>query len=291
MGVRDYGAAERVRLAGRGVEVDCFSVGEGRPVVLVHGIGGGAADWELNVGALAERGFRAIAVDMPGHGASDPPPRDWDPRDSAAMVRDFLDALGLGSAALIGHSAGGLLAAAAALQHPERVEALVLNAPAGFERRVGWTLRALTVPVLGEFLMRPSEAAARAAMARIFCDPRLAPRSFIDRWIARAQDGGLRRSFFRLLRSGLGLRGLRRDLVYGGRLGELAVPTLVVWGTEDRIVPAPRGLEGLVTTNARLSVRMLERCGHWPHVERAEAFNALAGDFLAGEGMGRAPSP
>ena len=285
MDTQVYEAAQRkrVRLPAHGIEVDCFVAGDGPPVVLLHGAGGGAMDWELNFDELAERGFTMIAVDLPGHGASDDPPQQWDLQSGAAFVADLLDSLGLTSAALAGHSAGGLLAAATALEQPERVESIILLAPAGLQRRLGWTLRILTIPVLGGFLMRPSKTAARAAMARIFFDSRLAPRSFIDRWTDRGRDRAQRRTFFRLLREGAGLAGLRRDLVYRSRMQDLAVPALIVWGAEDRIVPMPSDLDGVTETNPGVSVHVIERCGHWPHVEAAETFNAAVADFLVRE--------
>ncbi len=273
----------RIRLPAHNLEADCFIAGEGPAVVLLHGIGGGSADWERNLDALVDHGFTVYAVDLPGHGGSDPPPRRWDPRNSAALGADILDSLGLASASLIGHSAGGFLAVVTALEHPERVRSVVLVAPAGLERRLGRVLRFLTIPLIGGVLMRPNEIAARAAMAGMFFDPQRAPRSFIDRWIQRAKEPTLRRSFFQLLRSAVGLSGFRRDLVYGPRMQDLSTPSLVIWGVQDDVVPMPSDLAGLTAKNARISVHTFPHCGHWPQVELAETFNATVVDFLLAE--------
>ena len=270
----------RVTLARHDLDLDCTVTGTGRPLLFLHGIGGGAADWDWNVEFFAERGFQTFAPDLPGHGRSDPPPKCWDPGNGVALIADLLDGLRLESATLVGHSAGGLLAAQTALGRPERVDSLVLAAPAGLQRRVGLTLRLLTVPVLGGLLLRPSKRAARAAMAGMFEDLDSVPPDFVRNWIERRRDPGQRRSFFRLLRSGVGLTGVRRDLVYRPRLSESELPTLIVWGAEDRVVLAPDDLDDLAGENALVQVLKLSPCGHWPQVEQADRFNSSVADFL-----------
>ena len=231
----------RISLPRYDVEVDCFMKGDGHPVVMLHGMGGGAADWRRNEHWFADRGFRVFTPDLPGHGRSGPPPPDWNSRDMSRLAVDIFDALGLESATLVGHSASGMLAAHAALDYPERLDALVLVAPAGIQRSVGWTLRLLTIPVVGEFLLRPNPKTARAAITSMFEDPSSIPQDFVDTWIERRKDPQQRRSFFRLLRSGVGMAGTHRDLVYRSRLTNLAHPTLIVWGVHDPILPTAVG--------------------------------------------------
>ncbi len=196
------------------------------------------------------------------------------------LAVSILDALGLESATLVGHSAGGMLAAHAALDYPERLDALVLVAPAGIQRSVSWALRMLTIPVVGEILLRPNPTTARAAMAGMFEDQSAIPRDFVDTWIERRKDPRQRGSFFRLLRSGVGVVGTHRDLVYRSRLTNLRLPTLVVWGVEDRVVPIPERLDDLAAGNPRIRSLKLSPCGHWPQVEQADRFNSAVTDFL-----------
>ena len=199
------------------------------------------------------------------------------------LAVDILDALGLESATLVGHSAGGMLAAHAALDYPERLDALVLVAPAGIQRRVGWTLRLLTIPVVGEFILRPNPTTARAAMASMFEDRSAILRDFVDTWIECREDPQQRRSFFRLLRSGVGIAGTHRDLVYRSRLTNLRHPTLIVWGVEDWVVQIPDGLDDLVAGNPRFRSLKLSPCGHGPQVEQAERVNTAVTDSLQAE--------
>ncbi|MDP7618914.1 MAG: alpha/beta hydrolase [Dehalococcoidia bacterium] len=257
--------------------------GDGHPVVMLHGVGGGAADWSRNEHWFADRGFRVFTPDLPGHGRSDPPPTGWKARNMSRLAVDILDALGLESATLVGHSAGGMLAAHAALDYPERLDALVLVAPAGIQRSVGWSLRLLTIPLVGEFLLRPNPTTARTAMVSMFEDASLIPQDIMDTWIKRRKDPQQRRFFFRLLRAGVGIAGTHRDLVYRSQLTDLRPPTLIVWGVEDRVVPIPNGLDDLVEGNPRTRSMKLSPCGHWPQVEQAERFNTVVTDFLQAE--------
>jgi 2-hydroxy-6-oxonona-2,4-dienedioate hydrolase len=118
-----------VTLPQTGLEIDCSVTTRGsgnssddRALGLLHGIGGGAADWDRNVGHFANMGFWVFAPDLPGHGGSDPPPSDWDSSHGTALVAGILGGLQIESTSLSGHSTGGLLAAQAALERPERVD-------------------------------------------------------------------------------------------------------------------------------------------------------------------------
>src|SRR5688500_16261649 len=121
------------------VEVDGIDVayvdsgGDGPPIVLVHGLSSSIGFWEYQVPTLA-RTHRVLALDLPGYGASGRPDAPCTPPWYADLVAGFMDAVGVPSAVVMGHSMGGQIALTLALDHPGRVEALVLSAPAGFER-------------------------------------------------------------------------------------------------------------------------------------------------------------
>jgi 2-hydroxy-6-oxonona-2,4-dienedioate hydrolase len=122
--VRYYAAA--------GVRTRSLEAGSGPPLVLLHGTGGHAESWIRNVVPLGAH-FRVYAIDMVGHGLSAKPPLDYTPRDYAAHLVAFLDAAGIARAHVTGESLGGWVALWLALDHPQRVDRLILNTAAGLK--------------------------------------------------------------------------------------------------------------------------------------------------------------
>src|SRR5512133_1701291 len=115
-----------------GLRLHCVEAGTGPLVVLLHGFPEFWYAWRHQIPALADAGYRVVAADLPGYNTSDKPPRvrDYRPSVLAQDVADLVVALGAGSAAVAGHDWGGGLAWLLAIQHPERIERLVvLNAP------------------------------------------------------------------------------------------------------------------------------------------------------------------
>jgi pimeloyl-ACP methyl ester carboxylesterase len=262
-----------------------YSVGgptDGQPAVFLHGIGGSSADWENNLDHFVDQGYRVYAPDLPGRGPSDAPPEDWDPRDGGQAVLRMLDAWGIGQAVLFGHSGGGLLALQAALMAPERVRVLVLAAPAGLERRVGWGMRLLSLPLIGKVGWRPWRWQATLTLRMVFADGSRVTKEMVDSWQERWRDPKRRAWFLRLLKRSIRIGGLRSDLILRKDLDRIEQPALVIWGKEDVIVPFPKDGHALVSRLRNGKLAILSPCGHWPQIEQAEAFNQEASTFLAG---------
>lgn len=249
--------------------------GCGDPVVFLHGLLASSATWE-SVLAPASAGRPAIAVDFPGFGWSDRPwPGDYTVRGQARGLWDYLDARGTGRAVLVGNSLGGAVAMLVAAEHPERVEALVLVAPATPEARLVWPVRLMRAPVLGEL--------ALACATRPFVAFGLRHWLFAhgDRVTAREIDDGWRP---------LGVPGTRRAALcairsdpqrYVGLAERLRVPTLIVWGREDRLLAAAGG-ERLRSRVPGARLVVLPDAGHLPQRERPEAFARVVAEFLSG---------
>ncbi len=257
----------------------------GPPVVFLHGIGGGIEDWWANLGYFGEQGYHVLAPSMPGHGKSEYHPDEWDPAESGKTVIALLDAWGIDSAPLIAHSAGGIAAILAALEFPERVESLVLAAPGGLTRKMGWPLRLVTIPFVGEAMWHPRLLAGHRARKTIFADENLVNHTIMDEWVARHRDPQQRKAFFDLLRRGMDIRGMKRPYNLRGRARDVRCPTLIFWGREDMIVPSPETRDGRLMTWPEAEFRELSPCAHWPQVEQAEVFNREAAGFLARAGV------
>ena len=266
----------------RGRVVEYAEEGAGPPVVLLHANGETARDWRWVVPALA-REHRVVALGLPGLGGT-APTDDHRPGPLAEWLVGVLDALDLPTATLVGNSLGGLVALQAAVDHPDRVERLVLVDAAGLGRTISPALALETPPVLGEVAVRaasgvPGGAHGRAALraALVFGRPWRAPRA----WLTDQVEHGSRHSFVATTvaahRAVIDLSGQRHVLL--DRLPEVEAPTLVVWGTQDRVVPVVHGREA-VRRLRHASLALVPGAGHLPQVESPAAVTAAVLPFL-----------
>jgi 2-hydroxy-6-oxonona-2,4-dienedioate hydrolase len=236
---------QRVHLKRTGVTVRVLEVGEGPPVLFVHGAGVSGASWATLAGRLT--GFRCILLDRPGTGLSDPltTPLDPDslPRIGDALVVDVLDALGLDSAHLVATSFGGYFALRAAAAHPGRIGRMVqFSWPVGAPiARVPTMMRMQAIPLLGRLVsaLPPSERMNRMGLRQIghaasLEDGRIS-QEILDWWLALLRDTDTTRHEMRMSRSLLSLRhGLdRRVILSDGFLGTVRTPTHFIWGEKD----------------------------------------------------------
>ena len=275
---------KRVNLAG--VNVHYAQAGEGPVVLLVHGLGTSSVTWGHNIEPLAAAGYTVLAPDLPGYGDSDKPRwLSYSPEAGARLIHDFLDALGVDRVSLVGNSAGGLISGLFALDHPLRVERLVLVASGGLGRDVSWALRILSVPVLGELIYQPMLLRMLGVGNRLFYRTPAFPEGFLPG--PERLDPESRRATIKAIRSGITLFGQKKRCRIIDRLSGLAAPIMTVWGTEDQYIPVSHAhLIGRALPGSE--VRTITECGHWPHMERADEFNALLIRFL-GAGPDDAP--
>lgn len=235
--------------------------GAGAPLVLLHGFGADHGSWKPFAAHL--QGLPALAIDLPNHGKSGPRPVE-SLQSLALSVLEVLAEEKIEHFHLLGHSLGGGVALALTHLAPERVKSLTLIAPAG-----------LGPDINGAFIdglcRAETEAALRPWLTELVSDPRLISGSFITtahKQLAPAHKReALRSMAHRLMPQGTQAESLRHVL------GELYIPTKVIWGTEDRIIPAHHG-QGLP---GRVGLHVLRGVGHLPHVESPE----LVADLVA----------
>ena len=272
----------------RGGEVDGLTLhylieGRGPAVILLHGLGGFAESWRHNVPALAKVAT-VFAVDLPGFGLSSKPPARYRLADSARALHGFIQALGLGRVALVGHSLGAAVALTYALTHPPRVERLALIAAMvpGAAYRPSLPYRLAATPLLGEALALLGCAPLyRAALARCFHRPVAEEIEFLVRESYAERTGPPAKAAYLTT-----LRDIRQDIVehapdYRRALATLDAPVLLIHGKQDRAVP-PAHCSDAADALARPRVRWIEACGHFPQIEHAEVVNGWLTEFLVG---------
>ena len=258
---------------------------QGSAVLLLHGIACSVLDWQRNIEALAVS-HRVFAVDLLGSGLTDKPADEtYNIPRLARFALDFLTTQGIQRTHLAGNSLGGRLALECAREAPERVRSLLLADPAGMaERPTLLEFRLAAVPLLGELATLPNLKGTRMLWRKAFANPD----AFVtDELVASkcrlARLPGAQAAFLKTLRSFVNLRGFDAPQVQAlqAALPDVHVPTFVVWGRDDRFVPAAHA-EVLRAHLPDVAVQVWDRCGHAPMVECAERFNAEALAFWRG---------
>ena len=249
------------------VRTSYLTAGSGFPLVCLHGAGAGAVTWYPAMADLA-REFQVIAMDIVGYGESDKPDAPYDRPFFAAWLRDFLEAIDIERAHVLGLSQGGAIALQFALDHPLLVEKLVLASPGGLGARPGFS------SMFGMLWLNtfPSRTASRFQARHILFDP-------------MNRDPLHEEYSFQVLRRNGGQKAFRKGRgaavapFSGEELGRIPHDTLLIWGEDDRLFPIHCG-EAAAEIMPRARLLRLERAGHLALMDRPPEFNAAVLDFL-----------
>jgi pimeloyl-ACP methyl ester carboxylesterase len=267
-----------------GLPIRYLTVGEGPPLVLLHGAGDNALDWQWVMPALAVT-HRLYVPDLPGSPDSARPAAEYSPAFFERFTAGFLDALGIERALFLGNSLGGLIALRLALFEPARVTALVLVDSAGLGQTVNPAFTSVNVPGLAEAAMpfwRTPVGAYQRAWGRtslLFAHtPENVPREWIAEQKRLALSPGYLEAHLTVLRSLVSPLGQREVLV--DRLSDLEISTLVIWGACDRVFPKSQAIEA-ASHLQDVSLALIPDCGHMPHVECPDRFMDALDNFLA----------
>lgn len=257
--------------------------GSGPALVLLHGITCSSETWEEIIPALAKH-FTVIAPDLLGHGESAKPMTEYSPGAYAAVVRDLLIALEQTRVTLVGHSLGGGVAMQFSYLFPEMIERMVLVSAGGLGRELHGILRMAALP--GADLVLPWFASSRLRRVvdrgaellgrtglRAGTDVREVWRGF-----GTFADADTRAAFFHTMRTVIDLGGQRAiatDRLYlAGHM-----PTLIVWGGRDRIIPVQHA-EAAHAAIGGSRLEVFEEAGHFPYLDSPFRFVSVLTDFI-----------
>jgi pimeloyl-ACP methyl ester carboxylesterase len=271
---------EALHLQVDGVRLRVLAAGDKNapPLVLLHGIAGSADEWQTVMPGLAAQ-YRVLAPDAPGHGFSEKPSdRPYDVPAYINATLGTLDALGVHCGLLVALSGAGPIGATIALDHPDRVEKLILVDAAGLGREVSWKYRLTALPLARRFFPAGTNARAIETFGRaLLYRPDLLPDGWVERRMHIWASEGAVDAFFATARDGLSLRGQRLDLTL--RLSEISQPTLILWGRQDPIIPVAHAVRAAQQIPGA-ELHIFEQCGHMPLWEYPNEFVKRVLGFL-----------
>ncbi|MGE3288085.1 MAG: alpha/beta fold hydrolase [Pseudonocardia sp.] len=245
------------------------------PLLMLHGITGHAEAYVRNLRSHGEH-FSCWAIDLIGHGYSSKPEHPLEIRHYLDHVLAFLDTIGVEKASFTGESLGGWVTARFAIEHPDRVERIVLNTMGGTMANPQVMQRLYTLSM--EAARDPSWERVRARLEWLMADPGMVTDDLVrTRQAIFEQPGWPRACEANMALQNPEIR--RRNMLTDEDLGRIQAPTLVLWTTKDPSGPVDeaRRIASLIP-NARLAV--MDDCGHWPQYEDTETFNKIHLDFL-----------
>lgn len=254
--------------------VHYLEMGKGEPLVIIHGGGSHSSEWINIMKPLAEH-FHLYVVDRPGHGLTDPfNYRGVAYREMAvAFVRTFMDVLYLKTSFIMGNSMGGYFSISFAIEHPERVEKLLLiGAPAGVNLWIPYALRLIGWKGINQLLMktiaRPSFSNVKNVHKQLLvADIDNLSHNYLEHSYSNQLLPGNIEAFSTMLENVLTLRGWRRNLYLGDQLHRLQVPVRFIWGMEDAFEKPETGRQkGLAIKDYEFEV--VENAGHCPWLDQ-----------------------
>ncbi|MFO0677568.1 MAG: alpha/beta fold hydrolase [Polyangiaceae bacterium] len=262
-----------------GVEMFWAEEGEGRPLVLLHGLGDSHRTWEPVVRRLSKK-YRVLMPDLPGHGLSARPNATYSLAWHARMLANWMEMLGLEEVDLVGHSFGGGVAQWLLIDNSALVRRLALVSAGGLGHDVAVALRLASIPGFIERFGQPLMGLGTRIAMRVLGCPFDEEETAALAWMN--SKPGTAAAFARTVKDVINLRGQRRSIWDGAHLVPRLPPILLVWGERDPVIPIRHGAS-LSSRVDGVSFARFPECGHYPHRECPDAFASAIEVFLADE--------
>jgi len=236
-------------------------------VVLVHGLGASAERWNGIIPEFSKK-FRVIVPDLLGFGYSEKPIVDYTPQFFARSLYEFLENIGINKTSLIGSSLGGLVVAEFASTYPKKIDKIILVSPAGMMKQ--------PTPALAAYIsaaLYPTQKNVQNAFQMMTTGNKKIPSEVTDNFKDRMLLPNAKMSFISTL------LGLKNANEIAETLSRITVPTLILWGKKDRVIPI-KYADDFVKVIKNCKYIKMKGCGHTPYVEDPKRFARIALDFL-----------
>lgn len=272
-----------------GVKIAYIDEGGGsKTVVFIHGLGSYLRFWEEQINVFKSKGYRVLALDLPGYGKSDKPSTfEYDPNNFADVVLEFITKLGVNKPILVGHSMGGQTSLSFAIRYPDKLSALVLTAPAGFEhfpqREKLWFKSVFPDPRV--FRTQDEYTIWRSINADNFYDWNPKYIWLVEYRVRLAKNTEFTQYGYAQIKS---IHGLANNDFVRENLDKISTPTLIIFGEQDALIPSrflhgghPREIFEYGASKIKGSKLIgLDKCGHTIQMDCAERYNKEVLSFL-----------
>lgn len=258
-----------------GTKIHYISRGQGKPLILIHGFGASTFTWRKNINSLASKGFKVWALDQKGFGLSDKPvSSEYSLKAQAKLIKKFMDEKKIEKAVLVGSSMGGAVLINFATLYPQRAKKLILIDSAGYQKGPPpWIASAPLKPFLKMFVRATAlnKTIFTLSARRAYYNDKIITPELIDGYYLPLKIPGAEEALYEM--------ASQNDLpLVKNRIKKVKVPTLIIWGKEDRIIPVKnaywfhRDIQGSKLT-------IIEKCGHSPQEEKPAQVNQLIVEF------------
>ena len=238
-------------------------------LVLIHGLGASAERWDQVIPLFADD-FRVIVPDLVGFGYSDKPLVDYTPEFFSDFLEKFFAASDIKHPNIIGSSLGGQISAEYAASHSNEIEKLILVSPAGVMKQ--------STPALDAYIMAalyPNKQSAKNAFEMMECSGKDVKEEIVNRFVERMQLPNAKLAFMSTV------LGLKNSNSIVSKLQTISAPTLIVWGSDDPVIPINHA-DGFVSAIQDCQFFRMDGCGHTPYVQDPHIFASKALEFLNG---------
>lgn len=236
-------------------------------LVLIHGLGASAERWDKVIPTFS-KDYHVIVPDLIGFGYSDKPMVDYTPEFFSDFLGKFFDSVGIENASLIGSSLGGQITAEYVSGHPKNIDKLVLVSPAGVMKQ--------STPALDAYIMAalyPNEQSAKNAFEMMEGSGEEIDKRIVDGFLQRMQLPNAKLAFMSTI------LGLKNAEIITKKLTSIIVPTLIVWGSADPVIPITHA-DAFVSSIKDCRFYRMDNCGHTPYVQDPEHFSSVVLNFL-----------
>lgn len=265
-----------------GYKTRYWKIGEAKSILLLlHGFAFSIEIWEHNITELSKH-YTVIALDLLGFGLTDKPKKRQKVEVYPQFVYDFLNALGVNQAHLVGHSMGGLIATRFSELFPEKVLSLTLISSAGFSRKIPIHFRIFSLPFVGEFFIRPNKRGLFSALRRNVYHQNLDLSTLANKLYTYSLHPEMGKTLLNVCRAAINIFGFKRRVVrsIAKDVGKIRAPVLIIWGKNDIIIYVSHAIKAhKLIKNSQLSI--FDACGHLPQFEYPKKFNELLLNFIS----------